>query len=267
MVLCPEPPPELKIPGSKITELTDDANHDSPKLERRTRMHIERHKSCVVTLSDMEQNDLQPRRLLQTIETSKSPGGGSQCSLHEETPTDTHASHRHAIADAFWEALKRSIVYFRGQPIGTVAALDKSQGAALNYDQVFMRDFIPSALAFLMKGDHLIVKNFLVETARLQLREKMVDLFKLGQGVMPASFKVHHRNPTKKTESLLADFGETAIGRVAPVDSGLWWIILLRAYTKLTGDNSLAERDNSLAESPNCQRAMHLILRLSLRGV
>ena len=120
-----------------------------------------------------------------------------------------------------------------------------------------MRDFIPSALAFLMKGEHLIVKNFLVETARLQSREKMVDLFKLGQGVMPASFKVHHRNPTQKTESLLADFGETAIGRVAPVDSGLWWIILLRAYTKCTGDNSLAE-------SPNCQRAMHLILRLCL---
>ncbi|RCV05682.1 hypothetical protein SETIT_1G102700v2 [Setaria italica] len=258
MVVCAEPPPKLKIPESKITELTDDANHESSKPERRTRMHhIERHRSCVVTLSDMELNDLQPRRLLQTLEVSKSPGGGSQCSLHEETPTDANASHRHAIADAAWEALKRSIVYFRGQPIGTVAAIDKSQGAALNYDQVFMRDFIPSALAFLMKGEHLIVKNFLVETARLQSREKMVDLFKLGQGVMPASFKVHHRNPTLKTETLLADFGETAIGRVAPVDSGLWWIILLRAYTRWTGDNSLAE-------SPNCQRAMHLILRLCL---
>jgi len=74
--------------------------------------------------------------LQQTSEISKIPGGGSQCSLHEETPTATNASHRHAIADTAWEALKRSIVYFRGQPIGTVAAIDKSQGAALNYDQV-----------------------------------------------------------------------------------------------------------------------------------
>ena len=49
---------------------------------------------------------------------------------------------------------------------------------------------------------------------------------------------------------------DSAIGRVASVDSGLWWIILLRAYTRWTGD--------SLAESPNCQRAMHLILRLCL---
>jgi len=136
MVQCTQPPPQLKLPESKITELTDYENHDSPpKPEKRTRMHhIERHRSCVVTLSDIELNGLQPRRLLQTIE--KSPGGGSQCSLHEETPTDTNASHMHAIEDAAWEALKRSIVYFRGQPIGTVAAIDKSQGAALNYDQV-----------------------------------------------------------------------------------------------------------------------------------
>lgn len=68
--------------------------------------------------------------------------------------------------------------------------------------------------------------NLLVETARLQSREKMADVFKLGQGVMPASFKVHRHNPNQKTESLLADFGETAIGRVPPVDSGLWRIVL-----------------------------------------
>nr|XP_034595588.1 uncharacterized protein LOC117857153 [Setaria viridis] len=86
MVVCAEPPPKLKIPES-ITELTDDDNHESSKPERRTRMHhIERHRSCVVTLSDMELNDLQPRRLLQTLEVSKSPEGGLQCSLHEENP-------------------------------------------------------------------------------------------------------------------------------------------------------------------------------------
>jgi hypothetical protein len=120
-----------------------------------------------------------------------------------------------------------------------------------------MRDFVPSALAFLMKGEPLIVKNFLVETARLQSREKTVDLFKLGQGVMPASFKVHHSDPTKKTEILLADFGEIAIGRVAPVDSGLWWIFLLNAYTSYTVDKSLAD-------TPDCQNAMCLILKLWL---
>jgi hypothetical protein len=56
---------------------------------------------------------------------------------------------------------------------------------------------------------------------------------------------------------LMADFGESAIGRVAPVDSGFWWIFLLRAYTKSTGDTSLAEM-------PECQKGMRLILSLCL---
>lgn len=34
-----------------------------------------------------------------------------------------------------WEALRRSLVYFRGQPVGTIAALDSS-GENANYDQV-----------------------------------------------------------------------------------------------------------------------------------
>ena len=31
---------------------------------------------------------------------------------------------------------------------------------------------------------------------------------------------------------MIAYFGESAIGRVAPVDYEFWWIILLHAYTK-----------------------------------
>lgn len=122
--------------------------------------------------------------------------------------------------------------------------------------QVFLRDFIPSALAFLMNGEPEIVKNFLLKTLRLQSWEKKVDNFKLGEGVMPASFKVLH-DPVRNFETIIADFGESAIGRVAPVDSGFWWIILLRAYTKSTGDTSLAEM-------PECQRGIRLILTLCL---
>ncbi|KAK1589193.1 hypothetical protein Q3G72_031370 [Acer saccharum] len=63
---------------------------------------------------------------------------------------------------------------------------------------------------------------------------------------MPASFKVLH-DPVRNSEKLIADFGESAIGRVAPVDSGFWCIILLlRAYTKSTGGSSMAEM-------PECQ--------------
>lgn len=161
----------------------------------------------------------------------------------------------HPIVGVAWEALRRSLVYFRGQPVGTIAALDNSE-EKLNYDQVFVRDFVPSALAFLMNGEPEIVKNFLLKTLRLQSWEKKIDRFQLGEGVMPASFKVFH-DPVRNHETLIADFGESAIGRVAPVDSGFWWIILLRAYTKCTGDSTLAEM-------PECQKGMRLILSLCL---
>ncbi|XP_057451165.1 probable alkaline/neutral invertase F [Lotus japonicus] len=161
----------------------------------------------------------------------------------------------HPIISEGWKALRKSLVTFRGQPVGTIAALDNSN-EKLNYDQVFVRDFVPSALAFLMNKEFGIVKNFITETLHLQSSEKIVDCFDLSEGVMPASFKVLH-DPQKEQEKLKADFGGSAIGRVAPVDSGFWWIILLRAYTKATGDTSLADL-------PECQKGMRLILNLCL---
>ncbi|RVW93319.1 putative alkaline/neutral invertase B [Vitis vinifera] len=171
------------------------------------------------------------------------------------TPRSAMDFEPHPMFAEAWEGLRRSLVFFRGKPVGTIAALDNSD-EELNYDQVFVRDFVPSALAFLMNGEPEIVRNFLVKTLRLQSWEKKVDRFQLGEGVMPASFKVLH-DPVRNSDTLIADFGESAIGRVAPVDSGFWWIILLRAYTKSTGDSTLAEL-------PECQKGMRLILTLCL---
>ncbi|CAH9120438.1 unnamed protein product [Cuscuta epithymum] len=79
---------------------------------------------------------------------------------------------------------------------------------------------------------------------------------------MPASFKVRSTPVVGKdsefVDGLDPDFGECAIGRVAPVDSGLWWIILLRAYVKITGDYSLQER-------VDVQTGIKLMLNLCLR--
>ncbi|XP_022754109.1 alkaline/neutral invertase CINV2-like [Durio zibethinus] len=118
---------------------------------------------------------------------------------------------------------------------------------------VFVRNFVPSAPAFLMNGEP---KNFLLKTLHLQGWGKRIDRFKLGEGAMPASFKVLHE-PVRKSDTIIADFGESAIGRVAPVDSGFWWIILLRSHTRSTGGLSLAE-------TPECQKGMRLILTLCL---
>ncbi|XP_034679753.1 neutral/alkaline invertase 3, chloroplastic-like [Vitis riparia] len=91
--------------------------------------------------------------------------------------------------------------------------------------------------------------------------EKTMDCHSPGQGLMPASFKVRTvplDGDDSATEDVLdPDFGEAAIGRVAPVDSGLWWIILLRAYGKCSGDLSVQERFD-------VQTGIKMILKLCL---
>lgn len=53
-----------------------------------------------------------------------------------------------------------------------------------------------------------------------------MDCYSPGQGLMPASFKVRtvplDGKPGEFEDVLDPDFGESAIGRVAPVDSGTW---------------------------------------------
>ncbi|KAF8692519.1 hypothetical protein HU200_039620 [Digitaria exilis] len=171
--------------------------------------------------------------------------------VREESETEREA----------WRLLRRAVVSYCGEPVGTVAAEDPECTETLNYDQVFIRDFVPSALAFLMRGETEIVRNFLLHTLQLQSWEKTVDCYSPGQGLMPASFKIRtvplDENNEGFEEVLDPDFGEAAIGRVAPVDSGLWWIILLRAYCKITGDSALLER-------VDVQTGIQLILSLCL---
>lgn len=68
-----------------------------------------------------------------------------------------------------WKLLQDAVVTYCGNPVGTVAANDPGDKLPLNYDQVFLRDFIPSALAFLLKGENEVVKNFLLHTLQLQV--------------------------------------------------------------------------------------------------
>lgn len=68
-----------------------------------------------------------------------------------------------------WKLLENAVVTYCGSPIGTLAANDPNDKLPLNYDQVFIRDFIPSALAFLLKGEKEIVRNFLLHTLQLQV--------------------------------------------------------------------------------------------------
>lgn len=160
-----------------------------------------------------------------------------------------------------WERLERSILTYGEQPIGTVAAAVDTSIKQYNYGHCFIRDFVPSGLAFLTQGKGNIVANFLRQTLKLQINEDNIDEIRAhmdgarpGIGLMPASFEVVEEN---KEQVVRADFGERAIGRVTPVDSCLWWIILLRVYWKAT-------HDIKLAHEPNFQQGMRLIVDLCL---
>lgn len=74
-----------------------------------------------------------------------------------------------SIEDEAWDLLRESMVYYCGSPIGTIAAKDLTNSNMLNYDHVFIRDFIPSGIAFLLKGEYDIVRNFILHTLQLQV--------------------------------------------------------------------------------------------------
>ena len=160
-----------------------------------------------------------------------------------------------AIAAAY-EILEQSIMYHNGKPIGTVAALQSDNLSAENYAECFVRDFIPSALVFLADGRADIVRNFLKTVLTLRTRRRMVAGHEIQPGVMPASFRV--QTDASGAEHVQADFGERAIGRVAPVDSMMWWIILLNVYVQATGDRALSD-------SEEFQSTMEQILHLCLK--
>ena len=112
-----------------------------------------------------------------------------------------------------YQLLENSIIYYKGEPIGTSASCDDRVVAA-NYHECFVRDFVPSGFVFLMNGRAEIVRNFLLEVMRLRGHQHVMKGHKRSMGLMPASFHVVRENGE---EQLSADFGDRAIGRVTPV--------------------------------------------------
>lgn len=151
--------------------------------------------------------------------------------------------------------LRQSIMSYRGQPVGTVAALP-SPDAAANYQDCFVRDFVPAALVFLADGEHGIVRNFLRTLLDLRAQHERIQGHALEPAVLPASFRVICG--ANDEDEIRADFGDHAIGRVAPVDAMMWWVVLLAIYTRKTGDQSLIEEQA-------VQQALRGILELTLR--
>jgi len=159
------------------------------------------------------------------------------------------------VMESAHDLLNRSILHHRDQPVGTAAALDTSV-VAPNYEECFVRDFVPSALVFLMNGETAIVRNFLELIVDLRGQQSVMEGHERAVGLMPASFRVPRQSDINGQPS--ADFGDRAIGRVAPVDSAMWWILLLRVYVVNSGDIALAH-------SQKFQDSMRMVLQMYLK--
>lgn len=106
----------------------DDFDHLSRLLDR-PRIKIERK------LSFDERSFSELTGNLRWVDDTCSPAAGRSFS---DTPTSSPRDwfEPHLMIAEAWNALRRSIVLFRGQPVGTIAATDHSSEEVLNYDQV-----------------------------------------------------------------------------------------------------------------------------------
>lgn len=116
---------------ASITEVDD---LDLARLPDRPRLKIERKRSFDErSLSEhLAGGNL---RQVDSIESIFSIGGPRSV-LDSPASFGYHSFEPHPMIAEAWDALRKSIVLFRGQPVGTIAALDHSSEEVLNYDQV-----------------------------------------------------------------------------------------------------------------------------------
>lgn len=111
---------------------------DKPKL------NIERKRSFDErSLSDLSISNIRGPDPLDGIH---SPGAG-RSGFNTPSSSAWHSFEPHPMVADAWDALRKSMVYFRGQPLGTLAAIDHAAEEVLNYDQVklissFVIDFL-----------------------------------------------------------------------------------------------------------------------------
>lgn len=110
-----------------ISEIDD---YDLSKLLDRPRLNIERKRSFDErSLSELS---ISLSRGLEHYE-SASPG---RSVLDTPASSARNSFEPHPMVAEAWDALRRTMVHFRGQPVGTIAAVDHASEEVLNYDQV-----------------------------------------------------------------------------------------------------------------------------------
>ncbi|MHB1229407.1 MAG: glycoside hydrolase 100 family protein [Halothiobacillus sp.] len=158
--------------------------------------------------------------------------------------------------DDVYRLMDSALIYYQGQAVGLMASTDH-RAPADNYSDCFVRDFFSAGLIMLLEGRADIVRAFLTVIMQLRGQQETLEGQQIAPGVLPASFRVYR--DAEGNETIMADFGDRAIGRVAPVDSMMWWAVLLRAYVRYTGDAAFAQ-------TTEIQRMVRMILSLCLQS-
>lgn len=119
---------------SSVCSISEMDDFDLSRLLDKPKLNIERKRSFDErSLSELS---IGLARGIDNFETTNSPGGRSGFNTPASSARNSFEPHP-MVADA-WEALRRSLVFFRGQPVGTIAAYDHASEEVLNYDQVIL---------------------------------------------------------------------------------------------------------------------------------
>lgn len=118
---------------SSHCSIPDIDDFDLSRLLDKPKLNIERKRSFDErSLSELSQG--LTRAALDNYGGTYSPGGRSGFDTPASSTRNSFEPHP-MVAEA-WDALRKSMVFFRGQPVGTIAAVDHASEEVLNYDQV-----------------------------------------------------------------------------------------------------------------------------------
>ena len=136
---------ETSTEALSIHDFTSGENGSFPGRTMEIRPLETHHSLDERSLNDIISSGLsspRPPRQLETVKSSECLEALLSPSIRSSTgtPREHHAFEPHPMIGEAWEALRRSMVFFRTKPVGTIAALDPTEDS-LNYNQVCRQHF------------------------------------------------------------------------------------------------------------------------------
>ena len=116
------------------SSLAEDPDFDWSRLLDKPKLNIERQRSF--DERSMSGMSLSSFRVQDAHDSIYSPGPALRSGFHSPASSIRGSFETHPMVADAWDALRRSVVDFRGLPVGTIAAYDHAAEEVLNYDQV-----------------------------------------------------------------------------------------------------------------------------------